>query len=277
MILLATALYCEAKPFIDVFSLKKDSSINKFQVFKNDDIILVVTGTGCINMACACTYLISAFEVSKYDTFINIGICGSLDENISIGTTILCNKIINNSSKREFYPDMIIKHPFKEGSIESFSKIVEKADSKYIQGDIVDMEAAGFFEAVSIFMPPHRIFTLKIVSDHLDSKNLNRDDVEKLIQQNSHNIVRWILNIKDNSIKPKGILSEKDMDYINEIVDNLKLSAYMQNKLKKLSGIYKLRNDNLTLALEPFTQIYCKSKHEGKMYFEGLVKQLEFF
>lgn len=276
MIFLAAALYCEAKPFIAGFSLKKDNSINKFQIFKNEDIILIITGTGCINTACGCTYLIGKFQGNKYDTFINIGICGSTDENINIGTTAICNKIINSNSKREFYPDMIFKHPFKEGSIESFSRIVEKSDMKYVVGDFVDMEAAGFFEAVSIFMPPHRIFSLKIVSDHLDGKNLTKDDITGLMEKSVDDIVNWILSIKNNSAEPKSILSERDMDYINEIIDNLKLSVYMQNELKKLAEMYKVRNDNLTLALEPFTQIYCTSKHEGKMYFEGLIKQLEF-
>lgn len=278
MIFIAAALYCEAKPFIDRFSLKRDNTSNKFQVFKNDDVILIVTGTGSINIACGCTYLITKFEANKYDTFLNVGICGSIDYNVKIGTAVLCNKIINNSDKREFYPDMIFKHPFKEGSIESFNNVVKKSSlNDNICGDFVDMESAAFFEAVSIFMPPHRIYCLKIVSDYLDSDNFKKEDAANLIKFNCENICSWILDINSEIAKPKDIFSERDMDYISEIVDNLKLSVSMQNELKKLAKGYKIRNENLILALEPFTQIYCQSKYEGKMYFEKLVEQLEMF
>lgn len=277
MIFISAALYCEAKPFIDRFCLKRDNSVNKFQVFKNEDVILIVTGTGSINIACGCTYLITKFEANKYDTFLNIGTCGSTDKNIKIGTIVLCNRIINNLNKREFYPDMIFKHPFKEGSIESFSNVVKKSSLNDIRGDFVDMESAAFFESVSIFIPPHRIYCLKIVSDYLNSDDLKKEDITNLIKFNCEDICRWILNINSNIAKPKDVFSEKDMDYISEIVDNLKLSVSMQNELKKLAKGYKIRNENLILALEPFTQIYCKSKYEGKMYFEKLVEQLEMF
>lgn len=43
MVFIVTALYCETKPFIDGFALKKYNLINKFQVFKNEEIVLVVT------------------------------------------------------------------------------------------------------------------------------------------------------------------------------------------------------------------------------------------
>lgn len=274
MIFLSVALYREAKPFIDRFCLKKNRSINKFQVFESEDkdIALIITGTGGINTACACTYLISKFDANRYDTFINIGICGSRKKEIKIGTVILANKIINGENNNVFYPDVLFKHPFLEGSVESFSKVVE--DNYNVEGEFTDMEGAAFFQTISIFLPPHRIISIKVVSDYLDGAKFNKDSVEYLMRMNVVSISGWIENIKSQSAKPKSILSEKDMDYISEIISNLKLSIYMQNELKKLSENYKLRNNNLILALEPFTQVYSKSKSEGKIYFEQLRKQL---
>ncbi|WP_446899054.1 5'-methylthioadenosine/S-adenosylhomocysteine nucleosidase family protein [Clostridium sp. LBM24168] len=275
MIFLAAALYYEAKPFIDRFCLKKDSSINKFQVFKNREIVLIVTDAGSINTACACTYLISKFNADSYDTFLNIGICGSVSKKIGIGTVVLMNKIISNEDNREFYPDVLFKHPFAEGSLESFNRVVYSNSN--IKSEFVDMEGAAFFQSVAIFMPPHRIICIKVISDYLDNKILRGDDVENLIRMNIEKISDWIIEIKDQVAKPKNIFSSKDMDYINEIAINLKLSITMQHELRKLSGSYKLINDNLILALEPFTQIYCRSKREGKIYFEQLKKQLAIF
>ncbi|WP_416176558.1 hypothetical protein [Clostridium sp.] len=273
MIFLSTALYYEAKSFIDRFSLKKDNTINKFQVFKNEDIVLIITGTGAINTACACTYLISKFDANKYDTFINIGICGSVDRSVDIGSAILMNKIIDNGTGREFYPDLLYSHPFEEGCLESFDAPVK--DKCNIKGSFVDMEGAAFFQSVSIFMPPHRIFCIKVVSDYLNNEKVTRYDVSHLIKINIDKINNWIVSIRDKTSKPKDILEEKDMDYINEIVNNFKLSVTMQHELRKLAENYKIMNENLILALEPFTQIYCTSKQEGKIYFEQLKRQLE--
>ncbi|MFL0196558.1 hypothetical protein ACJDU8_13475 [Clostridium sp. WILCCON 0269] len=276
MVFIVTALYCEAKPFIDGFALKKYSSINKVQVFKNEEIVLVITKGGAINTACSCIHVIDKFEANAYDTFINIGICGSKYKSVEIGTAVLCNKITENTSDKDFYPDMVFKHPFREGHLESFPKIVKEHDFKNIQGHFVDMEGAAFFQAVSMFIPPHRIHCLKVVSDYLNSNSLTASQVTDLIYGNSEEICRWILDICHQYAKPFDILDEKDMDYINEIITNLNLSVSMQHKFKALAKGYKLRNDNLILALEPFTQICCKTKGERKMYFERLVWQLQF-
>lgn len=276
MVFIVTALHYEAKPFIERFDLKRDNFVNKFQVFKNEEIVLIVSKTGAINMASACAYIIAKFEATPYDTFINIGICGSKDKTFQIGTVVLCNKIINNVTGKDFYPDMIFKHPFKEACLESFPQIVGQNDLKKVKGDIVDMEGAAFFQAVSIFMPPHRIYSLKIVSDYLDGTNVTAEKVTELICEKSDEICSWIQDIGNECAKPKDILDEKDMNYINEIVCNFNLSVSMQHQLKKLAKGYKVRNDNLILALEPFTQICCKTKYERKMYFGKLVQQLEF-
>ena len=275
MVFIVTALYCEAKPFIDGFALKKYNLINKFQVFKNEEVVLVITKGGAINTACACMHIIDKFEANAYDTFVNIGGCGSKYSTVDIGTTVLCNKITENTSKKDFYPDMIFKHPFKEGNLESFPRIIKEEDAKHVKGDFVDMEGAAFFQAVSIFIPPHRIYCLKVVSDYLKGESLTSLQVTELIYRNSEKICTWIRDVYKQYAKPFDILDEKDMNYINEIASNLNLSVSMQHKLKRLAKGYKLRNDNLILALEPFTQIYCKTKVERKMYFERLVWQLE--
>lgn len=275
MIFIVTALYCEAKPLIEGFALKKYTFINKFQVFKNENIVLVITKGGAINTACACMHVIDKFEASVYDAFINIGICGSKNRNVPIGTLVLCNKITENMSGRDFYPDMLFKHSFKEGQLESFHKIVKEEDIENIKESFVDMEGAAFFQAVSIFIPPHRIHCLKVVSDYLNSDGLTEAQITNLICKNFKKIYAWIKYISKQYGRTCDILSEKDIGYINEVINNLKLSFYMQHKLKKLAQGYKLRKDNLILVLEPFTQFYCNTKVERKMYFERLVCELE--
>ncbi|MCI1967421.1 5'-methylthioadenosine/S-adenosylhomocysteine nucleosidase family protein [Clostridium luticellarii] len=276
MIFISTALYSEAEPFIKRFSLKKYNSINKFEVFKNDEILLIISKTGAVNAASACSYIIGKFDVTAYDTFINIGLCESVNGKFKAGAVVLCNKIINGETGMDFYPDMIFKHPFEEGCLDSFSRASGKESPESIKGDIADVEGAAFFESVSIFLPPHRIYCLKIVAGYLGIGNLEPAKADSLVEKNSVEICKWILDISHECAKPIDILDEKDMNYINEIILNLNLSVSMQQKLKKLCRSYKIRQDSLILALEPFTQIYCKTKQERKIYFEKLVQQLKF-
>ena len=48
MIYISVALGVEAKPIIKYFNLKRDNEIKKLQVFKNERITLIVTGTGVL-------------------------------------------------------------------------------------------------------------------------------------------------------------------------------------------------------------------------------------
>ena len=61
MIILAMAIYCEAKPLIEKYRLKKDESYMPFTVFANEEkeILLIITGTGnagccVIGSGCMC-------------------------------------------------------------------------------------------------------------------------------------------------------------------------------------------------------------------------------
>ena len=44
MIFIVTALYHEAKPIIDFFELKKKQTANKFQIFQDENIVLIISG-----------------------------------------------------------------------------------------------------------------------------------------------------------------------------------------------------------------------------------------
>src|SRR3712207_8764527 len=85
-------MYCEAKSIIDKLNLKKDNSIKKFQVFKKDNVVLTITGIGNVYAFSATSYIAGKFNISEYDTFINIGICGTVNKNVSRGDLIIGNK-----------------------------------------------------------------------------------------------------------------------------------------------------------------------------------------
>ena len=57
------------KPLISLFNLKKDNTYTKFQVFSNENIKLIISGTGKIKSAIALTYLISNKDIKENDYY----------------------------------------------------------------------------------------------------------------------------------------------------------------------------------------------------------------
>ncbi|MPQ43082.1 hypothetical protein [Clostridium tarantellae] len=274
MIFISVAMYCEAYPFIKKLKLKKDMTHKKFEVFKNDEIKLIIIGTGKIKAAIGTTYLFSNMDVKKEDIFINLGVCGAANEKISKGTVCMCNKLVENETKKTFYPDILIKHPFKEYSIETFSFVVNKNILK-TEEDLVDMEAVGVYEASLLFFKTHQIYFIKVVSDNLkDTHILNKEKISLLIEYKLEEIFNWINEVKAVFSFEKDILTKKDKEIISKVSMNLKLSATMENVLKQLCVYYKLRYEDFTHHLNTYLKVECVSKNEGKKYFEVLKQEL---
>ena len=117
MIILAMAIYCEAKPLIEKYRLKKDESYMPFTVFANEEkeILLIITGTGNAAAASSVAGVCAKLDLKADKNFlVNIGTCASASASDEI---YICSKITDESSERTFYPDMIYKNPFKEAEI----------------------------------------------------------------------------------------------------------------------------------------------------------------
>ncbi|MCY7008013.1 spore photoproduct lyase, partial [Fusobacterium simiae] len=198
MLYIVTALYIEAKPLISLFNLKKDNTYTKFQVFSNENIKLIISGTGKIKSATALTYLIADKDIKENDYIANIGFIASTNDKSKLGDIVYISKIQNAYSDTIFYPEMIYRHNFLEGSLMTFDKIVEKKvkNIKYI-----DMEAYGFFQTASIFFKRDKILVLKIVSDILKENPEDRVLIdfkdENLFKESYQNIYDFLLKFID--------------------------------------------------------------------------------
>ncbi|MCY6484934.1 hypothetical protein OW763_11330 [Clostridium aestuarii] len=273
MIYITTAMYCEAKPFISYLGLKKDMKSTKFQVFKNDEVVLIISGVGIVSSAVAVSHLLTKYKDEVCNLFFNIGICGVKDENIKTGSIFLCHKIICHDTKRNFYPDILFRHHFNEGVLETFSTVVNNEMKQEIEGDLVDMEGAGAYQAACMFLQPHQIHCIKIVSDLLDGENLTQSKVSEVIQGSVEDIYAWIKIRKDAWCPDIKVLNEEEEILLNKIRENFKLTTSMDYKLKRLAKQYKIRSKNLVDVMKPLCTIECKSKNEGKRYFAKLKEQ----
>ena len=118
---ITVAMRCEASPIIERFALRKEKNTGKFEVYSSDETTLVISGTGPVNAAIATSYLLSRHGCGNFDISANIGVCGSADKSIPIGTPVLCNRVIDHSTGREYFPDVVFKHRLAETSVETFN------------------------------------------------------------------------------------------------------------------------------------------------------------
>ena len=267
MIYISTALYIEAKPFIEKYNLKKDINYEKFQVFKSNNITLIITGTLKIKAAIALSYLLSNKIINKNDVFINFGICGSINKNYPKGTLFLCNKIIDFETNKSYFPDIIIKHNFFEETIETHSNII-KNPSK-LKGPLFDMEASGLYQCASLFFKLDKMFFIKSISDYLcDVSSTSLKEINYNINKNIEKVFIFIEFLNNNLTSKNTILNNSELEVLNTISTNMKFSETMKNELKQILLYNKLQNNNVLDLLKDYVTIQTKSKKEGKIYLE---------
>lgn len=266
MIYIATALYSEAQPFIEKLNLKRDNEIKKYQVFKNENYTLIITGVGKIPSTIALTYLLSKSDIGKDDFFINVGLCGCNDKTFSIGSTFICNKIIDNDTGFTYFPDILFKHPFNEGSIATYSKVIKNSINNEL---LADMESSALFQAAGVFFQPHQIIFLKIVSDYLTGEFISNDKVYNYISLNVDKIIEYFDMLKNN-FKFNPLWTEEEKNIKHMVSESLKLSVTMENELTQLLTYFKLKNGDILDLLNPYLYVNCKSKKEGKIYLEQI-------
>lgn len=286
MLFIAAALYCEALPFIEYFKLKKDNTVNKFQVFQGEGIRLLVTGTGSIPAAIGLTHLCTLYPPASSDFFLNAGICGMdrRDGGLEPGSICLCNKITDWSTKRSFYPDVLFSHPFIERGIVTWPFAVtglkEEENRQRREEEpaesLFDMEAAGLYQAAVCFFKPHQMFFLKVVSDYGEGETIRPQNVTELMEKALVPIVQWYKKLGEATPLEEPVFCEEEEELIQALARGMLCSVTMEYQLKQLLHYHKvvwgnLKEAEIFLHTHPFP---CKTKGEGKRYFERLKKEL---
>ena len=270
MLYIVTALYIEAKPLISLFNLKKDNIYTKFQVFSNENIKLIISGTGKIKSATALTYLISNKDIKENEYIINIGFIASLNNNSQLGDIVYISKIQNAYSDTTFYPEIIYKHNFLEGSLTTFDKII---DNKIENIEYIDMEAYGFFQTASIFFKKDKIIVLKIISDILKENVKDRIlfdfEDDNLFNESYKKIYDFLLKFVNIPTDSRNNFNNNEQDLIKKVLENLKLSDTMTYELFNILKYLKIKYGNIDI-LKKYENIEINSKVQGKKIFEEI-------
>ena len=175
MILIHTALLCEAQSFIEHYKLKKINSNPK--IYSNENLLIVISGIGKENTINSLTYIFNNYIISKA---FNIGIAGCNDLKVPISTLFCTNKIIKNIE----YTKLISVDSPKIAE----NTILEQSKEKILY----DMEGNYFFDYIASKLDLKDIYIFKIISDHLDEKILPKDYIKLLIKKNIITINKYI-------------------------------------------------------------------------------------
>lgn len=275
MFYIITALASEAIPVINYFKLKKDISYTKFDLFKNDELKLVLTGTGKVKSSIATTYLLVKDNPRPEDHILNLGISGTENEDYKIGQMFLINKIDDAASRKKFYPETVFKHNLQEERLITFDKPVKKKDIINLPPCLVDMEGSGFYEAASIYFHAHRIHLLKIISDHLKGEKLTGAFVQSLIEKNIPAIKNLIYATTKTPIPDANVLTDSDYKLFDQLSTDLKLSTTQRFQILDLLKTYKVRKGEDIDFLKTYVKSKKAQKSDNKKVFEAIVERLE--
>lgn len=192
MIHIFTALYPEAKPLIQALSLKKRAVQTHYQQFLSEeaDLSLTITGVGPLQAAAVTASVLTDFDAGASDQLLSLGTAAALTT--CPASMYHVNKITEAVTLRDFYPDMLLNTGLTEASLitgatllvaqDTWAQVEAQQDVKPRQdtmddsvlgilGDrlaaprLYDMEAAAVYQAASMFLGPHQMNFLRIVTD----------------------------------------------------------------------------------------------------------------
>lgn len=276
MIYIFTALYAEAQPLIQRFQLKKEKTRSPFDTFYNEDkkLRLILTGVGSIASASAVSYICSCYPLREEDFLINFGSCAgnALEE------VFLCHKLTERATGKTFYPDILYKHPFQEAELITESKVLEQGlDSSKL---LHDMEAAAIYQAGNYFIAPHQMFFLKVVSDAGQGNQVEKQQLQQLIDKHMDAIEGFIKELQEISIienEKRQIFSQEEEKKIKQFCEDLHCTQTMEASVVQCARYGKLSGipyEDIIEKMYREEELPCKDKREGKYYFEEFRKQI---
>ena len=167
LICLVMATLLEAKPFIGGLSLIRLEH-KPFPVYRNKNLILVISGIGKGNSAIACAY--SCLEFNPY-SIINLGAAGATGYGHTLGELLHITRAFEydrpqfkSKSPHKHIPDVF--EGFSYAKIATIDRpVLDPAERENLSktADLIDMESASVIQACKKFKTKCYIF--KFVSD----------------------------------------------------------------------------------------------------------------
>ncbi|WP_445372160.1 hypothetical protein ACH518_05435 [Methylomonas sp. HW2-6] len=259
------ALPCEAKPLVAAWKLKKNTQIQAFVTYQNQNSVLTVSGLGKVAMAAAVAYTLARHPDVAQPLLLNLGVAGH--RNLPLGSCVLADQIIDADSGRRFYPQLPFSVPCPTHALKTMSQ----ADETYSDGYIRDMEASAFFETAVKFSSSELVHCLKVVSDNADSPlaNITEDAVTNWIDGRLSVVADLIVALREL----RAVIAVPDGRDCQGILSRFHFTASNAAKLQSLLNRWRLMNGvSVDLA-----KIDAKNAKDLIAQLEALVAEKQFY
>lgn len=226
-IFLFCALACEARPLLEAWKLRKQSTSSPFALYADEQRVVVVSGIGKAAMAGAVGHTMASYPSPRLPILLNFGIAGHASQ--SRGSMFLANKIVDSESGKSFFPQLPVPAPCARSALISYPKPVTDyavADSLY------DMEASGFYEMAMRFSCCEMSHSLKIVSDNHSHPVPGFGEAE--VMQWVRDGLSTLEQVLDSLQRLRQTLVFFDDKHYQEILGELHFSASNGARLKAL-------------------------------------------
>lgn len=312
MVYVFCAFYGECSELIKHYNLKKRQADKyyRFDVFENEDlpVRIILTGQGSVMAAAAVSGAASFFGIKAEDAIINVGTCAG---DYEPGQVFICNKITEEATGRTFYPDMILRSGLPERELVTVPTAIRKPIHKHISGQaaqqkqellnehepdiapeahinvdthvrinsynmaLYDMEAAAIYQAANLYVGPHRIGFVKVVSDNGDIEGLTPDFIKGLMAEAVDDIVSYVDMFVAGTHEMRRV--EESTQFTNQLCKDLHCSKVMENQVRQLIKYLSLEGtDYMTYINKLYDEgrLPAHDKRNGKVCLDEIKREL---
>ncbi len=272
-LLIHCAFHAEARLLLENFKLKRDLSIQAFEFYKSEQVFLVISGMGALRTAAivgaGLQHLMHALNIpANQITALNFGICGA-PSTYPIGSSLYINSFYDTSSGKAWYPDILIKHNFKEAALETHPTPVGSDQTPPLKP--VDLEAFAFITAAGLFLKPQAIHSVKVVSDHFDCKIPSKSAVDDWIRPCLPDLNELAESLLEYSSEAPRQLEESELQLLNKVSRALSLSfaqrAIFAKRLQE-HRVLARQFDEISILIE---QELAQEGHANKDRFKKVI------
>ncbi len=281
MVYVFCAFYGECSGVIKHYNLKKRQTDKyyRFDVFENENqpVRIILTGQGSVMAAAAVSGAASFFGIRAEDAIINVGTCAG---DYEPGQVFICNKITEEATGRTFYPDMILRSGLLERELVTVPVVIHKPIHEYVNKDsnnmaLYDMEAAAIYQAANLYVGPHRIGFVKVVSDNGDIEGLTPDFIKKLMAEAVDEIASYVdMFVTDTHDMCRA---EESTQFTNQLCKDLHCSKVMENQVRQLIKYLSLEGtDYMTYINRLYDEgrLPAHDKKNGKVCLDEIKREL---
>lgn len=281
MVYVFCAFYGECSGLIKHYNLKKRQTDKyyRFDVFENENqpVRIILTGQGSVMAAAALSGAASFFGIKAEDAIINVGTCAG---NYEPGQVFICNKITEEATGRTFYPDMILRSNLPERELVTAPVVIRKSIHEYANKDshnmvLYDMEAAAIYQAANLYVGPHRMGFVKVVSDNGDIEGLTPDFIKGLMAEAVDEIASYVdMFVTDTHDMCRA---EESTQFTNQLCKDLHCSKVMENQVRQLIKYLSLEGtDYMTYINKLYNEgrLPAHDKKNGKVCLDEIKREL---